>query len=131
MLAVECPRCGRVWYSDEEDAGSKRLCVDCVRQLKERHGRPFQIDAFVIVTAVLIIVDVLFITLAVIWRGIVAKFLLGYGAVLLVGGLIGLLVVTPWWYRSPEEVDWRLARWPQMLALVGGACVLAAYFALR
>ncbi|MCI0637802.1 MAG: hypothetical protein L0Y72_28820 [Gemmataceae bacterium] len=131
MSAIDCPRCGRVWYDDDVKAGSKRLCAECVRKLKERRRRPWRLDAFAITTITLCVVSVLFIALTALWPTILGVLLLGYGLVLLTGGLLGLGLFTGWWYRDQEDTDWSVARWGQMLALMGGACAMASYFALR
>jgi hypothetical protein len=129
MIAVDCPRCGRTWYSEEERAGKVRLCSDCVDQLKHKR-RPslLEWDAFAFTAAGLLLLDVLLIVLARIWPGTFGFLLLGYGLVLLVLGLVGFRIVTLG-YWTFADVDWTLARWPVLLAAMGGACA-AAYVSL-
>jgi len=125
MISVDCPRCGKVWYSDDRHGGKVRLCSDCADKLRQkRHGSPFRLDAFAIVALILFAVDGLFILLAHLFPDVLAIPLVVYGGALLFVGLAGLRSCSRYhWYLA--DVDWDLARWPLLLALVGLACVLA------
>src|SRR5262249_7574121 len=132
MIEAKCPRCEQVWYTEKTRGCRVRLCSDCADELR-RHGRnPFRIDAFLIATACFLFVDLFFILLAGLRPEIFGKALLVYGRVLLVPGCVVFVLVT---YATSQgrlredygDIDWNLARWPLMIALVGLACVLAYY----
>jgi hypothetical protein len=129
MIAVDCPRCGRTWYSDEHHAGRVRLCNDCADELRtKRRPSLFQWDVFTFTAAGMLLLDVQLIVLAAIWPRVFGWFLLGYGLVLLAVGVVGFRVVAlGHWHLS--DVDWEVARWPALLAAMGLACA-AAYVSL-
>jgi hypothetical protein len=124
MVSVDCPRCGKIWYSDEDDEGATRLCSDCVDKLRRRHhGTPFRLDAFAFATMALLVLDVILIALAHLFPDVFGGFLILYGLILFVAGMFGLRFChRGHWYLT--DLDWDLARWPAMLALIGLACVL-------
>ncbi len=129
MIAVDCPRCGRTWYSDEEEAGKVRLCSDCARHLRDqRRGFVLQFDAFAITALVLLGVDLFLILLAALVPEPFGVLLLVYGGILLLGG-VTLFRVLSWEHWHLSDVDWTVARWAVLAALMGLACVLA-YFSL-
>jgi hypothetical protein len=125
MISVDCPRCGKVWYSEEEEGGTVRLCADCSERLRgKRRSSPFRLDAFAVVALVLTVVDVFLIALAHVFPDTLGGFLAAYGAVLLLFGMLGLRsTMLGHWYLT--DVDWSLGRWPLLMALLGLACVLA------
>lgn len=126
MFPVKCPRCELVWYSNEEDAGRVRTCSSCIDELqRQRPFNPVRVDAFLIATVVFLAIDILLISLTGLWPDTVSMVLLVYGAVIGVVGLVGLRRTLGFGHAG--DVDWSLARWPLMLALMGLACVLA-YF---
>jgi hypothetical protein len=129
MIAVDCPRCGRTWYSDEHHAGRVRLCSDCAYELRgKRRPSLLQPDVFALAAAGLLILDVLWIVLAGLWPEVFGWILLGYGLLLLAPGIVGFRLVTlGHWHWS--DVDWEVARWPLLVAAMGLACV-AAYASL-
>src|SRR5438105_3630628 len=86
MFAVKCPRCTKEWYSNEKAGGRVRLCSDCSDVLKRNRRDPLQIDAFIITTAVLVLVDLAFIGLSSLWPGTVGRVMWYYGALLGLGG---------------------------------------------
>ena len=124
MISVECPRCGKVWYSDDREGGKVRLCSDCVDRLRnKRRGSPFRLDTFAIVALVLVLLDVLLIALTHLFPDTFGTFDLVFGSVLCFLGLTGLRgCVRGRWYLT--DVDWAIARWPLLLALIGLSCVL-------
>jgi hypothetical protein len=124
MISVECPRCGKVWYSDDRHGGKVRLCSDCVAKLRgKRRGSPFRLDAFAVVALVLILLDVVLIALTQLFPESFGMFDLVFGSVLCFLGLMGLRAcMRGGWYLT--DVDWEIARWPLLLALIGLSCVL-------
>jgi hypothetical protein len=125
MIGVDCPRCGKVWYSDDRHGGKVRLCSGCADKLRrKRHGSPFRLDAFAVVALVLFTVDVLLILVTHLFPDVFGAFLVVYGGVLLFAGMVGLRSCSiGHWHVA--DVDWYVARWPLLLALLGLACVLA------
>ncbi len=125
MIAVDCPRCGRTWYSDE-DAGRVRLCSDCADELRQKR-RPglWQWDAFAFTAAGMFVLDVLLIVLTAVWPRVFGMTVLVYGLVLFGAGLVGFRVVTSG-HLSLSDADWTVARWPVLFGALGLACAAAA-----
>jgi uncharacterized protein (DUF983 family) len=123
MIAVDCPRCGRTWYSDEHHAGRVRLCSDCADELRTKRRRNLlQWDAFAFTAAGMLLLDVVLIVLAAVWPRVFGWFLLGYGLVLLAVGIVGFrAVASAHW----SDVDWEVARWPALIGAMGLACATA------
>ena len=128
MIPVKCPRCLQEWYSDEEDAGRVRLCSACADDLRRnRRGSPVRLDAFMVAAAFSLAATVALILLGRLWPETFGMVLLVVGLLLFVGGLSGFRLVAG--RQHIGDVDWVVARWPMMVALMGLACVLA-YFPL-
>jgi hypothetical protein len=129
MIAVDCPRCGRTWYSEEDHAGRVRLCSDCADELRHNRRRyRLHWDAFTFTALGLFVLDVQLIVLGAVLPDLFGMVLLVYGLVLLVpAGLFLAVSLQAYWYMT--DADWDLLRWPVLVAAMGLACV-AAYFAL-
>jgi hypothetical protein len=113
-----------VWYSDDRHGGKVRLCFDCVAKLRtKRRGSPYHLDTIAVVAQVLILLDVVLIALTHLFPDTFGLFDLVFGSVLCLFGLMGLLASVRG-YANLAEVDWEIARWPLLLALIGLSCVL-------
>ncbi|HEV3146582.1 MAG TPA: hypothetical protein VGZ47_22025 [Gemmataceae bacterium] len=124
MVAIKCPRCEQIWHSDETEHGRVRLCSRCEETLRKNRPEPgIRFDAFVAVTAGLLVIDIIWIALGRIWPDSVGMAMLIYGLVLLVPGLRVLARVTGFGHAG--DADWNIGRWPLMIVLMGLACVLA------
>jgi hypothetical protein len=126
MIEIKCPRCEGYWYSDDEDAGSVRLCPKCADQLRSKRGAPRSFDApFFIWAALFLAVDVVLIVLTAVWPGAFGYPVLAYGLILC---CVGLRVFRLFGGDGHiGDVEWTGARWPVLAALAGLACVLAAF----
>ena len=124
MVAIKCPRCEQTWHSDEAEHGRVRLCDRCEETLRKNRREPgFRFDAFVAVTAVLLVIDLILIALSRIWPDPFGVVMLIYGLVLMIPGMRVLARVTGFGHAG--DADWNIGRWPLMIALMGLACVLA------
>src|SRR5437868_2504305 len=97
MIEVQCPRCNLYWYSDEE-GGHVRLCAACTEELqRHRRGSPVRVDAFLITTLALFLVNCVLIGLAAALPEVFGHFLLWYGVLLGVAGGVWFRLVHPEW----------------------------------
>jgi hypothetical protein len=135
MIEIQCPRCQQYWYDNDEEAGRVRLCSRCVDHLQyKRRQRGFIDIPFLFAAAMLMLTDLLVIVLTALSPPLLAKVLLLYGGLQLVGGMS----VLSWLGFTQEEerdeyfswftydTNWKFGRWPLLMALSGIICILAA-----
>jgi hypothetical protein len=145
MNSVKCPRCLRIWYSEDDAEGSDRLCSGCLsdlraagrdpdrqygigylRKKKERVG----LNYFLIYVLVLCGIDLILIGLTMIFPYPFGPVLLVYGLVLFGLGSTAFRWMTwgSWWIWSWQyhEIDWDSAKWPAMAAAAGLVCLVAS-----
>lgn len=131
MIEVQCPRCTQYWYSKRQLTGRRAsLCPACADRLP-RKPQPVmvQLGVFAVVTAFLLVVDVVWITLSMVWPDMFGMFMVVYGGLLLLPCALWLSAVVRM-TRLSGEFDWAIHKWPVMIGLMGLACVLA-FFSLR
>ena len=125
MIEIKCPRCEQYWYSDDEEGGRVRLCDRCADDLRRgrRGGRPM--GAFAVAAAALLAIDVGLIALARLLPAVFGPVLLVYGLVLAFGGAATFRLLLPGLWIHAGDIDWGVARWPLLVALMGFVCLTA------
>lgn len=131
MIEIQCPRCKRYWYSDE-DEGRVRLCDRCSDDLRRKRGPRAEMDIpFLIGVGTFVAFDLMLIGLTALMPAVFGKVLLGFAVVMLIAGWAIFRVLRwegglgGWLFPFAGDIDWRIGRWALLSLLSGFVCLLA------